>query len=624
MNKYLPAAAIFIILLSVLAFAQNRGNAASAASAGDTVRRDFLPVSEVREGMTGKAKTVFSGHEPEEFDVEILGVLPGWIGPNQDLIIGRISGGGADRTQVFAGMSGSPVYIGERLVGAISYAFPFSKEAICGITPIDQMITIFEKNNERAPSATTPRSYSFAELAATEWKPGLPPLSPLSGSGFYPADASSPLGVVSGQTFRPISIPVSFSGLSQATLNEFSPQLLRAGLMPVSAPVGAAPSGPMKKADADTLVGGDSVAMHLTRGDISMAAAGTVTFRDGEKIYAFGHPFLSLGSSSLPMSESHVVTVVPSLNNSFKLAVPDAMVGSMVQDRATGVFGKLGEAPEMIPVRIRLKTSRNQLEEIDFEIAHDEILSPLLLNMAVFNAITATERSLGDLTIEVSGRVEVAGHSPITIDRRYAGQAATRFAAGALVVPVGNLLVSRFDGLKIEGITVDLVANDGSRVASLERIEVDRSEARAGETIFIQAFVRSDSGKVFTQRIPFTIPADTPTGGLTIEVGDGGALQQKAAAQEFVPKTLAELIRTINDVKKNDRLYVQSYRVTKGAIIGANEMPNLPPSVLATLNNGRTAGGFKPTVQTVVSEIEIAPAEFVVSGQQSINIEIVK
>ncbi len=624
MKKYSPAAILLITLLVSFAYGQKSLETIKTSAKNSSETSKFFPMEDLKPGMTGTARTVFSGTKAEEFGVEILGVVPGWVGPKQDIIIGRLSGGEADRTQVFAGMSGSPVYIDGRLVGAISYAFPFSKEAICGITPIEQMIGIFEKDEDGTPSARRPRIYSFAELAATEWNPGLPKSPSYTGPAGMSTDPGSPLGVLTGQTFQPIAVPVSFSGISQATLNAFAPQLLQAGLLPVSAPVGAARPGPMKKADENTLLGGDSVAMHLTLGDISMAASGTVTYRDGDKIYAFGHPFLAAGSSSLPMSESHVVTVVPNLNNSFKLAVPDAMVGSMTEDRATGVFGKLGEAPKMIPVTINLQTTRNKLESLNFQIANDEVLTPLLLNMAVFNTIAASERNLGDLTLEVSGRIDVTGQSPVTVDRRFGGQSATRFAAASMVIPLANLLISRFDDLAINGITVNMTAVEGSRTATLERIEVDKAEAKAGETVFIQAFVRGDSGRVFTQRIPFTIPADTPTGELTIAVGDGGTLQQKEAAQQLVPKTLGELIKTINEIRKNDRLYVQSYRVTKGAIMGVNEMPNLPPSVLATLNSGRSAGGFKPTVQTVVSEIEIAPAEFIVSGQQSIKIEVVK
>lgn len=624
MRVIAPAFILLSLIFAPVISAQDSApKAASSASAGET-GTDFFPVSELKEGMKGTARTVFTGSESEEFEVEILGVLPGWIGPKQDLIIGRISGGGADRTKVFAGMSGSPVYIDGKLVGAISYSFPFSTEAICGITPIGQMVSIFEQDEAGKASAKQPKTFSFAELAATEWNSGLPEIGERFGSGIYTGDPSAPVSAVTGQTFRPIAIPVSFSGISQVTLNAFAPQLLKAGLVPVSAPVGASRALAMKKADDTTLNGGDSVVIHLTTGDISMAAAGTVTLRDGDKVYAFGHPFLGAGASSLPMSESHVVTVVPSLNNSFKLAVPDAMVGSMTQDRATGVFGTLGEPPSMIPVRINLRTSRNKLEKLEFQIAHDVVLTPLLVNIALFNTVVANERGLGDLTIEVGGKILLKGHDPVVLNGRFGGQAALRLASSSVVVPVGNLLVSRFDGLSIEAIEIDLTTEEVNKAAVLEKITVDRTEARAGETVYIQAFVRGDSGRVFTQRIPFTIPAGTPAGMLTIEVGDGTRLQEKAASKKFVPETLADLISKINEVKKNDRLYVQSYRTTKGAIVGSNEMPNLPPSVLATINNSRSSGGYTPTVETVVSEIEVAPAEFIVTGQQSIKIEVIR
>ncbi len=574
--------------------------------------------------MKGTARTVFRGSEPEEFQVEILGIVPGAIGPHQDMIVGRISGGGADRTSVFAGMSGSPVYINGKLVGAISYSFPFSKEPICGITPIEQMLAIFEQNQKVKPKAQEPRPVSFSELAAATWKPEFPRNAIVSSSLLSGASANSSLASVAGQSFQPIATPIAFSGFSQETLNLFAPQLMQVGLFPVSAVGGAVRITPLKTADESTLVGGDSVSMQLTRGDYSMAAAGTVTYRDGDKIYAFGHPFLSLGISDLPMSESSVVTVIPNVNNSFKLAVPGALVGSMTQDRATGVFGKLGQVPKMIPVRMNLETSRGQSETLNFEVAKDDFLTPLLLNISIYNAIVAQERGLGDSMISLSGEIQVKGQPPVKLENRFAGMQASQFAGISVAAPVNALLRSRFDDLEISGITLNLTSDDGKRTANLDRIAVDRTEVRAGETIEVQAYVRTDSGKVFAQKIPVVIPADTPTGTLTIAVGDGMQIQQNSALLQFIPKDLSELIAVINQVKKSDRLYIQTYRVTNGAVIGASELPNLPPSVLATLNNNRTAGGFKPTVQTVVTEQIIAPADFIVSGQQTLAIEIVK
>lgn len=568
--------------------------------------------------MQGKAHTVFRGTKPEEFSVEILGVVPGAIGPRQDMIIGRISGGNADRTAVFAGMSGSPVYVNGKLLGAISYSFPFSKEAICGITPIEQMIDIFEQKQPQR-TARKPRAVSFAELAFTDLS-----LPKTTAGGMLSGNGNASMTAVAGQTFQRIATPLTFTGLSQATLDRFAPQLMQAGLLPVSAIGGAAPISPMKAATEGTLVGGTSVSMQLTRGDYSMAAAGTVTLRDGDKIYAFGHPFLGLGSSDLPMSESHVVTVIPNINNSFKMAVPDAMVGSMTQDRATGVFGKLGQAPAMIPVRLNINTSRGAIETVNFEVARDEFLTPLLLNIAIFNSITAQERNIGDTTVALRGKIDLKGQQPINIERRFAGAQAAIMASGSVVAPVSAMLKGDFADLDIRSITVDIDSEDGTNTAILDRLAIDRVKVKAGDTVEIQAFARTLGGRTYVQRVPVTIPVDAPAGIFTIAIGDGSQVQKDSAAQHFVPKDLAELVAMINKLKSSDRLYAVTSRSSQGVIVGANEMPNLPPSMVATLNNDRIAGGVKPVVQTIVSESVLPPSEFIITGSQSLSIEVVK
>lgn len=582
-----------------------------------------MPLSSVKEGMRGTAYTVFNGTAPEAFEVEILGVVPGAIGPKQDLIVGRLSGGKADRTAVFAGMSGSPVYIDGKLIGAISYSFPFSKEPICGITPIEQMISIFEQRSVAKPVSNTPKTYSFAELASAE-PPSLP--DHITGRGAVVSGMSqdSMLMAVAGQSFRPIGTPMTFTGFSQRTLDIFTPQLLQAGLIPVSAVGGTAAITPMKKADEKTLAPGTSVMMQLTRGDYSLAASGTVTTRDGDRIYAFGHPFLSLGTSELPMSESSVVTVIPSVNNSFKLAVPGDMVGTMTQDRATGVFGLLGQAPKMIPVRLTLETSRGHRETLNFEVARDDFLTPLLLNITIFNSIVAQERGIGDTTVQMTGSIDLAGSAPIRLDRRFSGSGASMMAAVSVAGPVNTLLRSQFSDLDIKGITLDISSTDGSRSAVLDRIAIDRQEIRAGESVELRAFARTSAGQIIVERIPLTIPAGTPAGEYTVMLGDGANVQRNDAIQHFVPSSLDELAATLNRVKTPDRLYARLIRSSAGAVIGASELPNLPPSVLATLNSDRMTGGIKPVTQTVVSESMIPPAEFIITGEQTLKITVVR
>jgi SpoIVB peptidase S55 len=583
----------------------------------------LFPLEDIRPGMKGTAQTVFSGSQTEDFGVEILGVLPGFPAPRQSAIIARLSGPNAEKTGVFAGMSGSPVFIDGKLVGAIAFSFPFSKEPIAGITPIKQMIDLFNKGSENENlKPKEPRAVSFAQLASSEWKPSLPKPAVSSVSLLAPVAADSPLMPLLGQQMTPIATPLVFSGITQDSLAMFAPQLIASGLLPVSGVGGAAAITPLAPFNDKTFPSGSSISVQLVRGDYSLAAAGTVTLRDGDRIYAFGHPFLSLGSSDMPMTECSVVTVVPNTNNSFKLAVPGQMVGAIAQDRSSGIFGLLGKTPKMIPVKVNLHTSRDRKETYSYEIANDTFLTPLLLNITVFNTITSSERALGDSTISVRGQIKVKGQDAIQIDRRFSANNSAILAAGSIAAPVGSLLNSGFDDVQLDGITLDISSAETKYAGTLERVALDRTEVRRGEKIEIQAYVRTESGKQFVQRIPVQIPEETAPGQLLIFVGDGGALQEGSAAKSFVPQDLSQLVRAINTVKKSDRLYVKLFRITNGAVIGTSEMPSLPPSMVATLNSERTAGGYTPTVLSPVYEMELPPADFVISGQQLIAIDV--
>ena len=586
-----------------------------------TSRTVLFDLDELRPGMKGVARTVFSGSEPQEFNLEILGLLAGFSGPRQSTIIARLSGPNVARTGVFAGMSGSPVFIDNKLVGAIAYSFPFAKEPICGITPIKQMIDIFEQGSEK-PKSTEARAVSFTALASADWKLTLPKQPVASTALIAPVATNSPMASLMGQTIQPIATPVVFSGISQETLNLFSAQLTQSGLLPVSGVGGAAPITPLESFDDNTLTPGTSVSVELARGDYSMAAAGSVTYRDGPKIYAFGHPFLSLGGADMPMTESSVVTVIPNAYNSFKLAVPGRMVGAITQDRATGIFGGLGHAAKMIPVKLTLHTSRGQTEQFNYEIVNDEYLTPLLLSITVFNSIAARERSVGEATISIDGSINVKGQPSIAVQRRFSTANASLLAAGAVATPVGALLSSGFDNVDINGVTLEITSREVKNTANLERISLDRTEVSRGENVEIQAYVRTDSGKQFVERIPVQIPADAASGQLVIMVGDGATLQEASSAKVFVPRDLSQLVEAINHTKKNDRLYLRLLRPAPGVIIGSNELPNLPPSMVATLNNERSSGGYTALTLSQVYERELPPADFVISGQQVITVTV--
>ena len=606
----------FVLLAAVLTSAQQ-------ASPNPAPSVELFPLEDLKAGMKGTARTVFSGSQTQEFGVEVLGVLPGFPGPRQSAIIARLSGSNVEKTGVFAGMSGSPVYIDGKIVGAIAFSFPFSREPIAGITPIKQMIDLFDKGSAPQAKPKEPRVVSFAQLAGTNWKvePPKPAVSPVS--LLTPVAAGSPLMPLLGQQMVPIATPLVFTGINQESLAMFAPQLISNGLLPVSGIGGASSITPLATADANTFSPGSSITVQLVRGDYSLAAAGTVTLRDGDRIYAFGHPFLSLGASDMPMAESSVVTVISNVNNSFKLSVPGRMVGTISQDRASGIFGMLNQAPKMIPVKVTLHTSRDRQETYSYEIANDTFLTPLLLNITLFNTITSSERALGDSTIAITGQIKVKGQETIQIDRRFSAGNAALTASSSIAAPVGSLLSSGFDDVQLDGITLDITATETKYAATLERVAIDRTEVKRGEKIQVQAYVRTESGKQFVQSIPVQIPDDVAAGQLLVFVGDGGALQEGSAAKAFVPQDLGQLVRAINTMKKSDRLYVKLFRITPGAVIGTSELPSLPPSVVATLNSDRTSGGYTPTVLSPLWETELPPAEFVISGQQLIPIEIV-
>src|SRR5215212_6718889 len=621
MNRFtLILSAILVAVMATLAMAQKPVDSVTAPKANGLA---LFALEDLRPGMKGTARTVFSGTEAQEFGVEILGVLPGFPGPRQSAIIARLSGANVEKTGVFAGMSGSPVYIDGKIVGAIAFSFPFSKEPIAGITPIKQMIDLFDKGPETI-KPKEPRPVSFAQLAGTDWKPNLPKPAVSSVSLFTPVSAGSPLLPLLGQQMTPIATPLVFSGITQDSLTAFAPQLVASGLLPVSGVGGSAAITPLAEVNGNTFPPGSSISVQLVRGDYSLAAAGTVTLRDEDRIYAFGHPFLSLGASDMPMTEASVVTVISNMNNSFKLAVPGRMVGAISQDRASGIFGLLGQAPKMIPVKVNLHTSRDRTETYSYEIANDSFLTPLLLNLTLFNTITSSERTLGDSTISVKGEIKVKGQEAVQIDRRFSASNSAIMAAGSIAAPVSSLLASGFDDVQLDGITLDIAATETKYAGTLERISLDRTEVRRGEKIEVQAYVRTESGKQFVQRIPIQIPEDAALGQLLVFVGDGGALQEGSSAKAFVPQDLGQLVKAINTVKKSDRLYVKLFRITNGAVIGTSELPSLPPSMVATLNSDRTSGGYTPTVLSPVWETELAPAEFVIAGQQLIAIDVVK
>jgi hypothetical protein len=617
-----------IVLAAVSALAQST----SQTGQGKQSKTEFFPIDQVKPGMRAVGYTVFSGAEPKKFEVEILGVLRGFPSPQQNAVLSRLLGDELYHTGVFQGMSGSPVYIDGKLLGAVAFGYQFAKDPIAGITPIQQMIEMFEQKQDgdgkgqrsgQSGQSGQARQVSFSEISFNEnSREFVEFVKSVSGAPRLGAQAVS--APSSGQVLTPIATPLAVTGVPPEVVARFAPIFQSWGFAPVAGAGGAAEATELKKADANTLKPGSTIIVPLVRGDYSLAAAGTVTYRDGNRIYAFGHPFLSLGVSEFPMHEGEVVTVMSSNATSFKLSAPTAMVGTLRGDRSTGIFGELGVAPRMIPVEVNLKTSRGEDRKYTFDVVADRFLTPLLMQMTMLSTIASTERTIGDSTLQIRARIKLQGLPDVEMENRLSSSFNVPLAAAfATSQPITAIFNSGFKDLQFEKLVYDITSRDARSTGQLDRLLVNDTDVRPGEKIEIQAFARTEGGGEYVERIPLEIPKDAPIGQLQIIVGDGGSIQALEPRTGFTPKSLDQLVREMNKIRKSDRLYVRLARAESGAMVKNEEMPSLPPSVLATLGSDRAIGGYSLTRSATIFEKEIAPAEFVISGQRTLTVNVV-
>lgn len=572
---------------------------------------EFYPIELVKPGQKGQGKTIFNGSEIGTFDVEVLGVLENF-GPQQSAVLARLSGGDIERTGVFEGMSGSPVYLEGRLLGAVAFSFPFSREAIAGITPIRSMVDAFK---DRPPLARkTARGFSPDMLRGLHGDSLIPPFS----EGHQLAS----LGRDSGQNLRPIATPLNLSGFSPETIKAFQPAFDALGLVAVRGLAGESPT------DYKTLPvqPGSTVAVQLMRGDVSVSASGTITHVSGDKVYAFGHPFLSLGTTEMPMNLASVLTVIPSLYSSQKVSAIGQPIGVLRGDRSTGIYGVMGQEPEMLPIRLKLLTSRNEVREFRYEVVKDAFLTPLMINLSVHNAIISSERSLGGQTLRVKCDIKVKNQPNVIFESNVASFVSTpAMAAVTLSAPVGILLNSGFEDLDVERVSFEVTSIEEAKQAELVRVWQDKLEAKPGEEVTLSMFLRTSEGKTELRKYPFRIPEGIAAGPLKIEVGDGLSVSRNSADrddEEFVPENPHQLIKAINNLKTNDRLYVRLYRDQAGAVIGGEGMPDLPPSLLALYRARKTSGAVKPIQRVVYAELELTAMDYVLSGHKSLRIDV--
>ncbi len=581
-------------------------------------RTPLMPVDEVRPGMIGRGVTVFAGTAREEFTAHILGVLENVMGPRRHLILARLEGGPLAQTGVIAGMSGSPVYIDGRLIGAVGYSLgAFTREPIAGITPIAEMVDATATDAARRPlppiAASLPLDpHTMVEVMRRAFAAPRPfaerpdELRTLAGS------ALDHLGV----QLKPIATPVSLGGFSGEANALLSGLLREAGFVPVAA--GAAPS--TTPAPEGPLQPGDAVGVTLVGGDLMLGATGTVTHVDGDRVYAFGHPFYNLGPTAFPMTRAYVHTLIPSLFASTKVASPGEVIGAIRQDRATAILGRLGPAPEQVPFRITLESERGPSRTFSVTLANDQLFTPLLAYVTVLNVLQSYERQVGAATFFVRGEARVKGHGAIAIDDIFAGDSPSLSAAASVATPMMVLLRNDLAPVELEGVDLTIVSTEQPRTAAIERVWLDDTRLRAGGTVNLKVLMRSYRGEESVRTIPVTIPA-TARGPFTLLVSDGTRLaqwEQREWRQALETQSVAQLIRVFNTTRRNNRLYVRLVRQEAGAVVRGEPLPALPPSALAVLEADRSGGSFTPLRSAVVAEWEF-PLEYAVTGARQLT-----
>jgi hypothetical protein len=557
--------------------------------------------------MHATGRTVFSGNRVEEFQVEILGVLDNF-GPKESLILGRLSGGPLEHTGVMEGMSGSPVYIGGKLAGAVAMAFPFAKDPIAGIRPIEEMIRAASPLAESAPPS--PRRAAAALLAGD-----------LTGALPRPEPASP------GQPrMVEISTPLSFGGFSRATLDAFAPQLRSLGLEPRQAISSGGTQGAAMGNPAD-LQPGSMISVQLLAGDLSLGASGTVTCLEGRRMYAFGHRFLAVGATALPFARAEVVTLLPNLNTSFKLVTSKEWMGAIAQDRDAAIQGVLGRRVPMAPVSIAVSRHGRPVQSYQFEMVGDPLLSPLLLQMALFSAIDTTERTVGAASLRVTGEIEFQNApAPLRLDNVYsADNGAATMVSITTAIPMAFVMQSGFRSLELKKAALRVEAFDRKNQLTIDSLTASRREVRPGEKLQLNVLLLGDDGAETTRHVEYQVPIGAQPGPLFFTVADATVTNIADFRQTLAatPRSVGQLLDTVNALHPNNQAYVRVWRAEPAFQLDGADLPAPPPSAVLVLEGSLSAAaGIAQTRNSKIAEMELDGGDMVVSGVKTIQVEI--
>jgi hypothetical protein len=576
---------------------------------------EMLPLSEVHPGMQGYAYTIFAGDQVEKFDLEVLGIMPNFLGPRQSIILVQLKGPKVEHTGVVAGMSGSPVYLDGKLAGALSLKLGvFTKEPIAGVTPIADVLHPPVQTSPSQPSQPAQSSQNSTQQ-----------FSPAYDASSNPSNnfATPQITLPTGSALEPIETPLVFSGFQASALRQFSSQLQGYGF--VAAQGGTAAPRP----DDSQLKPGDMAGMVLVQGDASINSACTVTAVQADRVFLCGHPFLSLGDVQLPMARSRVVTTLSSDMASTKIVNMGGSIGTITGDHITAVTGKLGAPPAMIPLDLTLSVAGAE-KQLHFQLVNHPRLTPILVALTTFSGLTQNSLYGEGTTLHLSGEIQLKNHAPVQIENTFAPGDALSPDGLPIALTMQNifarLFTNNFEATSVERVSLRVESVPGRHSFTIESAWLEKGEAAPGENLRVRVLLRPYRGPAQIQETTVHVPDQVARGTmLRILVSDADMLNRAsrgfAATAVNASASLDQLIALLNRERRNDRLYVGLFAPFPTMLWEDKELPNVPLSQINIVDGRPTPGTVQILRESLSSESSI-PLGGPVAGVISLNLQI--
>ncbi len=552
-----------------------------------------LDPEQLQPGRKAVVRTVFQGQRIEEFEAEILGVFKGGR-VDGDLIVARATSERLQRTGIAQGMSGSPVYVDGKLVGALSGAWAFSRDPLFVVTPIREMLAVLDQPTgdpgDVAGTAGPSGLGTDSESAFGEFRwPGLPGSEPAPGPDptlLRTRYSGAPASLASGSPAR-LAVPVACAGLEPALV-----PLARELMEPLGfTAVPGGTSGTAAESGA-AFEPGSAVAVELLRGDLRFAAIGTVTWRDGDRVLIFGHPFFQSGNVRLPLASASITTIVASNLISFKLGMPGDPVGVATQDRRAAVAGRVGPLPHLMPVAVSIAAPGTSERTFRFESIEDRELAPQLVSIAAVNSLLESGGTGPNQTVRWTITLHRRGTPPLRLSDMVSSELPLRELVAALGSPLRFLYTNPFARLTLDSIAVRLDALPRREQWALRSAQVLDPAVRPGESVRVRCELERWRGAREAVTLALRVPEELPEGRYVLWLGGGPELSRYEGQRlpgRYRPSSLDEAWERLAGYRPSDGLYGVLLARAPEVTRGGRDYPELPTSALALLAGGQTA-----------------------------------